>query len=100
MNGEDLDSDSGGAAAASNGGAAAKGGAAKPASMRTDWRSGMRFQQCRASLLALEDGDFSFKYWRPFFLFLCKLDSEKGTYVPQAGMINLIAQVVVGWSVG
>ena len=61
---------------------------------KADWRSGIRFQQARSSLLALEDGDFSFKYWRPFFLFLCKLDVADGTYVPQAGMINLIAQLM------
>ena len=34
------------------------------------------------------------RYWRPFFLFLCKLDVADGTYVPQAGMINLIAQLM------
>ena len=67
---------------------------ARPTQPKADWRSGIRFQQARSSLLALEDGDFSFKYWRPFFLFLCKLDVADGTYVPQAGMINLIAQLM------
>ncbi|KAK7248829.1 potassium:chloride symporter [Aureococcus anophagefferens] len=44
---------------------------------------------------ALEAGDIQFKYWRPFVLFLCKLDPVGDvSYVPQAGMINMIAQLM------
>ena len=45
-------------------------------------------------MLALEEGDLQFKYWRPFVLFLCKLDAEGESYVVQAGMINMIAQLM------
>jgi len=44
-------------------------------------------------MLALEEGDLQFKYWRPFVLFLCKLNEADG-YQPQRGMINMIAQVM------
>jgi len=70
-----------------------------PLSMRqpplaADWRAGLRFKAARNSLLALEAHDLAFKYWRPFVLFLCKLDDEDGAYVPQAGTMNLIAQLM------
>lgn len=60
--------------------------------IKADWRAPRRFQQARAGLLALREGDMDFKYWRPFILFLCKTSQEDGTYVAQAGMINLISQ--------
>jgi len=63
--------------------------------IKTDWRAGRRFQAARQSLLALKDGDLDFKYWRPFILFLCKVDkTDEGKYVPQKGMINLISQLM------
>ena len=64
------------------------------AAARADWTSGRRYNNCRESLLKLKERDMEFKYWRPFVLFLCKLDKEEGTYVPQAGMINLISQLM------
>jgi potassium/chloride transporter 4/5/6 len=64
------------------------------AAARADWTSGRRYNNCRESLLKLKERDMEFKYWRPFVLFLCKLDKEEGTYVPQSGMINLISQLM------
>jgi len=61
---------------------------------RADWSSGIRFAQARKSLLALQEHDFQFKYWRPFVLFLCTLSEEDGEYIPQKGMINLISQLM------
>ncbi|KAJ8613651.1 hypothetical protein CTAYLR_003136 [Chrysophaeum taylorii] len=65
-----------------------------PASPPTDWRAGRRFKQVRNAILSLESGDLEFKYWRPFVLFLCKIDARDGAYVPQKGMINLVAQLM------
>ncbi|KAJ1445563.1 amino acid permease-domain-containing protein [Pelagophyceae sp. CCMP2097] len=59
-----------------------------------DWRSGLRFNQARNAMLSLEERDLQFKYWRPFVLFLCKLDQTQGGYVPQAGMIHFLAQLM------
>jgi hypothetical protein len=50
---------------------------------RADWKSGRRYNNCRDSLLKLKERDMEFKYWRPFVLFLCKLDKAEGTYVAQ-----------------
>jgi potassium/chloride transporter 4/5/6 len=59
-----------------------------------DWRSGRRFTAARQSLLALKQGDMDFKYWRPFVLFLAKINEEDGDYVPQQGMLHLVCQMM------
>ena len=59
-----------------------------------DWKAPRRFEAVRGGLLALKESDMQYKYWRPFILFLCKVDQEKGDYIPQKGMINLIAQLM------
>ena len=71
-------------------GASGGGGGGK----KSDFRAGVRFKQAKNAMLALEAGDLQFKYWRPFVLFFCKLDPVADDYVPQAGMINLIAQLM------
>ncbi|KAK3249873.1 hypothetical protein CYMTET_40719 [Cymbomonas tetramitiformis] len=60
---------------------------------KADWASGLRFNQVRKSLLALEQHDVEFKYWRPFLLFICKISPSDGKYIPQKGMINLVSQL-------
>eukprot|EP00239_Pterosperma_sp_CCMP1384_P008309 CAMPEP_0197848340 /NCGR_PEP_ID=MMETSP1438-20131217/8351_1 /TAXON_ID=1461541 /ORGANISM="Pterosperma sp., Strain CCMP1384" /LENGTH=1098 /DNA_ID=CAMNT_0043460527 /DNA_START=508 /DNA_END=3803 /DNA_ORIENTATION=+ len=59
----------------------------------SDWSAGIRFQQVRKWLLALESADFELKYWRPFVLFLCEVEPN-GEYKRQKGMINLISQIM------
>ena len=59
-----------------------------------DWRSGARFKKARSAMLALEEGDLQFKYWRPFVLFLCKLDPDSDDYAPHKNMIHVLAQLV------
>ena len=44
-------------------------------------------------MLALEEGDLQFKYWRPFVLFLCAIDGD-ANYVRQRGMLDALAQLV------
>ena len=58
-----------------------------------DWRSGSRFKRARNAMLALEEGDLQFKYWRPFVLFLCEVN-EGGDYVRQRGMLDALGQLV------
>jgi len=59
----------------------------------SDWRSGSRFKTARTAMLALEEGDLQFKYWRPFVLFLCAIDGD-ANYVRQRGMLDALAQLV------
>jgi len=61
-----------------------------------DWRASVRFRQARKAMLSLTEGDLQFKYWRPFVLYLCKLDDINATYQPQGGMLNLIQQLTKG----
>ena len=58
-----------------------------------DWRSGSRFKTARTAMLALEEGDLQFKYWRPFVLFLCAIDGD-ANYIRQRGMLDALAQLV------
>ena len=44
-------------------------------------------------MLALEEGDLQFKYWRPFVLFLCAIDGD-ANYIRQRGMLDALAQLV------
>ena len=52
---------------------------------RADWSSGIRFAQARKSLLALQEHDFQFKYWRPFVLFLCTVCFPPPSNLPGPG---------------
>ena len=58
-----------------------------------DWRSGSRFKRARNAMLALEEGDLQFKYWRPFVLFFCEVNAG-GDYVRQRGMLDALGQLV------
>ncbi|KAH8062573.1 potassium:chloride symporter [Aureococcus anophagefferens] len=74
---------------------ASRTGAAASASSARGTRCSRAPAYGRAARRALEAGDIQFKYWRPFVLFLCKLDPVGDvSYVPQAGMINMIAQLM------